>query len=140
MNIVELILIKYFQWQFKPFLNNYGYATPDLCEIIINNIDISFFIYKYRLIALSNYTKQIDYEQRSLLILSIMNQNISHAKRIKKLIYYLYSFPDANKELSIIFAYINCYSLNKQFFLLLNQYFSNEKANIFLSKFLLYKI
>ena len=110
MNILQKLIVKYCKLRCKPYLNHYGYATLYFCEKIIGTTNIPFWIYKYQLIALSYYTQSVDIDTRSSLLLSIINQTqwfISHKDICKKLIYYLYAFPDyGNYELKIIYRLI----------------------------------
>jgi len=144
MNILQKLIIKYCKLRCKPYLNYFGYATPYLCEKIINNINNSFYIYKYQLIALSSYTKQINLDTRESLLISIINQSswfIPHKDIIKKLIYYFFAFPDfSNNELFLIYKYTIWCNQEKQFFYYLQYYFNQEFIDSIKSQFLIFKL
>lgn len=144
MNILQKLIVKYCELRCKPYLNCYGYATPYLCEKIIGTTDIPFWIYKYQLIALSNYTKQISLDNRWGLLLSIINQSaydIPHEFIIKQLIYYLFAFPDfSNRELKYIYDYTAWENQEQQFFFYLKNYFNQEFVDNIKSQFLIFKL
>ena len=144
MNIFEKLIIKYCKLRCKPYLNHLGYATPYLCKKLINNINISFWIYKYQLIALSYYTRQIDLDTRESLLISIINQFswfIPRKDIIKKLIYYFFAFPDfSNRELFLIYKYTIWRNQEKQFFYYLQYYFNQDFINKIASQFLIFKL
>lgn len=139
--IIEKIIICFFKLFCKP-IHRWGSFTK--CKNYIYNMNIPFFIYKYKLIALSSYTQEVNSEIRDLLVLSIVNQycwSVSHEIIIKRLINYLYLFPDfSDNELQIMYIYINRFSLNDLFYSYLNKCVDKKIIEKIQAKFLLFKL